>query len=107
VGNVHDKRDGNEAEIVSGLLAAGCTVRLNRGGEGWPDMAVGRNTHEGPRVWFLEVKVKGKRKNLTPSQVKWLAGWTGHHAVVETLEEALTAVGLGRLIAFRDPKKPR
>jgi len=80
------KRDGNEAEIVQVLRAAGATV-LELSGDSIPDLAV----HHHSRWYLLEVKtLKGKlrasqnwHETISPDAVQ----------VVRTWQEALEAVG--------------
>ncbi len=89
------KTDGNHLEIMQALQHCGYSVQsLAAVGLGCPDLMVGRNG----RVWLLEVKdpaqVPSKRK-LTKDQKRWHAAWRGHVAVVETVEQALAAVGGG------------
>jgi hypothetical protein len=45
------------------------------------------------RCWAIEVKEVGKRNQLTDAQVTWHGAWLGQVAIVETVEEALQAVG--------------
>ena len=81
------KRDDNEAEIIEGLIAAGCSVR-QISLEGFPDLVVGRHGVN----YFLEVKTeKGK---LTAEQETFFAEWRGQAQVVRSVEEALLAVGM-------------
>jgi hypothetical protein len=88
--------DGNQAEIVAVLRAAGCSVQsLHAVGGGVPDLLVGR----AGLTFLLEVKrLIGKRKPhaapMKDTQVAWHRAWRGQVAVVTTPEEALRAVGL-------------
>ena len=82
------RRDGNEAEIVAALEAAGCDVyRLDM-----PcDLLVGRAGVN----YLLEVKNPGTYGKLAPHQREFAVSWRGGRvAVVETIDEALQAVGL-------------
>ena len=86
------RRDGNELEIVEGLRAAACDVYyLN-----WPaDLIVG----VAGRNYLLEVKDPSQppsKRRLTNAETEFHQTWRGQAAVVETLEEALEAVGLRR-----------
>lgn len=87
------KIDRNQPEIVSALRAAGVTVQpLHSVGMGCPDLLCG---FKGRNV-LLEVKDGARppsERRLTDAQVEWHAGWRGDVAVVETIEQALTAVG--------------
>lgn len=88
------KIDRNQPEIVSALRAAGCSVLiLSMVGKGCPDIAVGR----GGNNYFLELKDWQKppsKKQLTADEQQFFDEWRGHVEKVETIEEALAAVGL-------------
>ena len=88
------KIDRNQPEIVAALRKAGCTVEsLAAVGKGVTDLLVGRAGIK----YLLEVKDGEKppsERKLTPDQEEWHAGWRGQKAVVNTIEEALEAVGL-------------
>src|SRR5690348_8366364 len=89
------KVDDNQRLIVAGLRRAGVSVQvLSRVGEGCPDLACG---HRG-KTFMLEVKDPKRPpsgRKLTPDQETWHARWKGHVAVVETVEQALQAIGIG------------
>ena len=92
------KVDDNQLEIVKALLACGYSVQsLAAVGMGVPDLLVsGGPTGGNGQNWLLEVKDPTKPKadrQLTPAQKRWHAAWRGHVAVVETVEQALEAVG--------------
>ena len=81
--------DANQADIVSALRVAGVKVHCTHMvGNGFPDLVCGRDG----RTYLLEVKVPGKR--LNSREATWHATWTGHKAVVHSIDEALAAVGL-------------
>ena len=88
--------DGNQAAIVGGLRACGASVQsLAPIGAGCADLLVG---HRG-RNWLMELKDPSKppsARKLTPAQVEWHRTWCGQVAVVETVEQALGAIGVGR-----------
>ena len=88
------RTDANQPEIVAALRAAGCSVASAAAlGGGFPDLVVGR----GGRTFLLEVKDPAKdvtHRALTPAQRTWHDSWRGHVVVVETVEQALAAVGL-------------
>lgn len=85
---LHGRRDSNHAAIRKGLRDRGIRVLdLGSVGDGCPDLLAG--TPRGNVL--LEVKRPGGK--LTPEQVTFFATWPGPKAVVETLEEALAAVG--------------
>lgn len=85
--------DGNQAEIVAALRAAGAFVQsLAAVGDGCPDLLVIR----GQRVFLLEVKDPRQDPNkraLRPSQVVWHAKANGLVHVVLTIDEALQVIG--------------
>jgi len=85
--------DANQSTIVSDLRKAGASVvDLSSVGGGTPDLLAG---YRGVN-YFLEVKdgdkFKSQRK-LTPAQVEFHAAWRGQICVVETVDEALRAIG--------------
>jgi hypothetical protein len=77
--------DANHHAIRDGLKARGASTY-----SGGPlDLIVGFRG----RTFLLEVKTaKGK---IRPSQEAFLRAWSGHAAVVRTLDEALIAIGIG------------
>ena len=79
-----DKRDANEAEIVTALEGAGATVvRLK-----WVDLLVGFRG----AAYLLEVKTA--RGRLNAKQREQFARWRGAPVVVvRTPEQALEAIG--------------
>jgi hypothetical protein len=88
------QRDLNEPEIIDALEKIGCSVvQLHT-----PcDLLVGRVVLGVPRTFLLEVKNPDKspaQKALTKDQVAFRATWRGHYAVVETVAQALAAVGV-------------
>lgn len=85
--------DANQAEIVAALRKAGAKVEhMHAMGGGFPDLLV---------MWrgvltLLEVKDGNKppsARKLTPDQVKWHAEWKECVFVVESVEQALEAIG--------------
>lgn len=88
------KVDDNQAEIVAALRRAGCSVCILSGvGKGCPDLAVGR----GGVTYMLEIKDGRKTpsaRKLTPDEQAWHDAWRGHAAVVNSVDEALAAVGV-------------
>lgn len=90
------KIDDNQGAIVRALRSIpGVTVRsLAAVGKGFPDIAVG---HRGV-TYLLEIKDSAKPPNerkLTPAEQDFFDTWTGHKAVVMSVEEALNVI-LGR-----------
>jgi hypothetical protein len=88
--------DDNHAEIVEALRRAGASVQsLAPVGKGCPDLLVG---HRGKNT-LLEVKDGSKppsKRKLTPDEHIWHAHWNGQVVTVESVEQALKAVGLKR-----------
>jgi hypothetical protein len=83
------RRDANEREIIEALKAAGCSVlQIDV-----IDLVVGRAGCN----FLLEVKdgsLPPSRKRLTDSEANFIRSWRGREVVVvETVEEALRAVG--------------
>lgn len=85
--------DANQTEIVRALRDVGASVQpLHAVGQGCPDLAVGyRGLNH-----FLEVK-DGTRppseRRLTRDERVWHEEWRGQVVVVNSVEEALRAVG--------------
>jgi len=86
--------DDNHSEIVDALRSVGATVLdLSRVGKGCPDILVGHRSAN----YLMEIKDGQKtasRKTLTPQQREFFATWAGHAIVVETVDEALRALGV-------------
>jgi hypothetical protein len=85
--------DANQRAIVAALRDVGASVEhLHTLGEGAPDLLVG---FRGVNT-LLEVKDGSKppsRRRLTPDEATWHAAWRGQVTVVETIDEALAAIG--------------
>lgn len=82
------RKDANQGDIVDGLRAIGCTVKVLHAPA---DLLVG---YRGRNV-LLEVKDSGKppsARKLTSDQVIFQADWRGQYDVVKTLDEAIAAV---------------
>ena len=81
--------DGNHAEIVAALRAAGCSVlSLHQVGAGCPDVLAGIDG----RNLLIEIKDGSKppsRRALTDDEIAFHAAWRGQIAVVATVAEAL------------------
>lgn len=88
--------DANQQLIVHALRQAGASVHsLASEGSGCPDILVGFRQ----RNYLLEIKDGNKppsARALTADEKEWHAGWHGQVAVVESVEEALTVVGIIR-----------
>jgi len=86
--------DANQSEIVEALRKAGASVTpTSQSGEGFPDLCVGIRGIN----YLLEVKDGSKPpsgQRLTPKQSKWHDQWQGSVSVVNSVEQALKAVGL-------------
>ena len=81
-----NRRDSNEAEIVTALQAVGAHVyRMHTP----VDLLIRFRGH----TYLQEVKAPGRKKRLQPSQVQCLNDWGDDAAVVESVEEALEHIG--------------
>jgi len=85
--------DANQPEIVKALRQAGATVTpTHELGRGFPDLVVGfRGLNH-----LFEIKDGSKspsRRKLTPDEIEWHANWRGQVKIVETVEQALRAIG--------------
>lgn len=85
--------DANQPQIVDALRRCGCTVHVtSRVGGGFPDLVVGFRGQN----FMLEIKDGSKspsRRRLTREQERWHGLWRGAVLVVESVEDALRAVG--------------
>lgn len=88
------KIDANQPQIVAALVAAGCSVKsLAMVGDGFPDLIVGRQGWN----YLLEVKdgtLSPSKRTLTEDETEFHASWRGHVVTVNSVAEALEAVGL-------------
>jgi hypothetical protein len=87
------KVDANQPAIVKALRAIGASVQpLHTIGQGCPDLLVG---YRGRNV-VLECKDEDQppsKRQLTPDQREWIAGWRGGQVwVVHSVEQAIEAV---------------
>jgi hypothetical protein len=86
------RTDANHTEIVQSLLDIGCSVQsLAAVGVGCPDLLWGLAGVNG----LIEVKnpeVRPSDRVLTEDQKRFHSSWKGHIDVVETTEQAVTAV---------------
>ena len=86
--------DGNQSEIVSALRSAGASVAITSGvGKGFPDIVVGYRGLS----YLMEIKDGNKppsKRRLTEAEQQFMEGWRGHYRVVESANEALTAIGV-------------
>ena len=90
------KKDHNQAEIVDGLRKCGVAVLdLSAVGGGCPDIAASRRG----RTVFIEIKNperSGKQRKPMENQTAWMNSWQGETACVESLDEALSVMGIGK-----------
>lgn len=89
------RTDDNQTEIVDALRRVGCSVQsLADIGQGCPDLLIG---HPVRGLFLLEVKDGNKspsRRKRTMKQVIWHAEWKWPVHVVNSVDEALEAVGI-------------
>lgn len=87
------KIDANQPQIVTALRAIGATVQsLANVGNGCPDIVVGWQGQN----FLLEIKNPAQPpsgRKLTDDEAKWHAIWRGQKTVVETVDDALKAIG--------------
>lgn len=87
------KIDANQTEIVKALRAVGATVQsLAQVGSGCPDILVGFRDAN----FLFEIKNPAQPpsgRKLTDDEAKWHAIWRGQKTVVETVDDALKAIG--------------
>lgn len=87
------KVDANQNEIVKALRAVNASVQpIHTVGGGTPDLLVGFRQ----KNFLLEVKdgsLSPSRKRLTPDEQTWHDGWQGQVVIVESVEQALAAIG--------------
>ena len=85
--------DQNQPLIVQALRSVGASVQfLHTIGKGCPDLLVGFRGLN----FVLEVKNPAQKpsdRRLTPDEERWHLTWSGQKAVVETIDEALAAIG--------------
>lgn len=91
------RTDANHTAIRDALRAIpGVSVADTSGaGDGFPDLAVGRER----MTYLLEIKDGNKppsRRKLTDAQERFHSQWTGHIDVVCNIDEALQAIGIRR-----------
>jgi hypothetical protein len=85
--------DANQNEIVTALRKVGCSVAITSSlGKGFPDIVVGWKG----RNYLLEIKDGSKtpsQRKLTPDEQKFHDFWFGDIKIVESVDDALRAVG--------------
>lgn len=82
------KRDENEKPIIKALEKVGAIVQQISETDA-PDLLVGFRGQN----YLLEVKNPDNYGKLRPGQLKWHAVWEGQVCTVETIDEALRAIG--------------
>jgi hypothetical protein len=84
------RTDANQSAITTALQSVGAGVRVV---EREPyDLVVGFRQ----RTYLLEVKDGSKKpsaRKLTENQVRFHASWPGHVCIVESIDDALRAIG--------------
>jgi hypothetical protein len=87
-----NRTDSNHTAVMDALKRAGMKpLSLASVGKGCPDLAVGFRG----LTTLLEIKDGDKApsaRKLTADEIEFHATWPGHVAIVETPEEAITAV---------------
>ena len=87
------KVDGNQKEIIDGLRDVGATVfPLYHVGGGLTDLLVGYRE----KNFLLEIKNPNQppsKRKLTKDQIEFHEKWRGQKTIVETIREALIAIG--------------
>lgn len=87
------RTDANQREVVAALRAVGATVQhLHAVGRGCPDLCVGfRGVN-----YLIEIKDGSKppsARRLTADEKIWHDSWQGTVCVVESVDDALNAIG--------------
>ena len=87
------RTDRNQQDVIDALRRIGATVRdTSRLGEGFPDLVVGYRADN----FMLEVKDGLKppsARKLTPAEEEFITDWRGVVYVVNSVDEALQAIG--------------
>lgn len=88
------KVDANQPQIVAALRDVGASVQpLHAVGKGCPDLLAGfRGVN-----YLLEVKdgsLPPSARKLTDAQAEWHPSWRGNVVVVNSVDEALEAIGV-------------
>lgn len=88
------KIDANQPEIVAAFRAVGASVQpLHSVGQGCTDLLVGFRGQN----YAVEVKdgsLPPSARKLTPAQVEWHGAWRGQVAVVNSVDEAMSLIGV-------------
>ena len=94
------RTDGNQADIIAALTAAGCSCQSLAGvGDGCPDLLVGWGGSSG-RLAVMEIKDPTKPiadQEFTPKQKQWHRAWRGPAHLVRSADEALAIVTFYRV----------
>jgi hypothetical protein len=86
------RKDANQAGIEQALKHLGISYADTSAlGKGYPDLAIGHNGV----TYLFEIKqpCKNPLAELTPQEETFMANWSGHYAIVTTLEEVLKEIG--------------
>lgn len=85
--------DSNQPEIIQALRKVGASVApTHMVGKGFPDVVVGFRSQN----FLLEIKDGGKarsKRQLTDDERDWHLTWQGDARVVESVNDALKAIG--------------
>lgn len=85
-----NRRDANHDEVVKGLRQAGYLVKDEHNGD-FCDIIVGAHR----RIFAFEIKVPGKRKNLTKKQKEMRLLWGYYIHTIETAQEGIDIIQRG------------
>jgi len=97
----HAKRtDENQKAIVNELRSYGFEVKVTSHiGHGTPDILIAKDR----KAMGIEIKVKGKRKDLTDDEITMMSWWESlgmKYVVAETAQEVIE-----EFIKFTQPRK--
>ena len=89
------RTDGNHRAVIDALrqIPGVSVADTSRLGQGFPDCVVGYRGMS----YLLEIKDPAQppsKRRLTPDEQAWFDRWRGHAEVVETIEQALKAIGV-------------
>jgi hypothetical protein len=87
------RTDANQGEIIDALRGVGASVEpLHFVGRGVPDILVGWRSDN----YLMEIKDGNKppsKRALTPDEERWHQMWAGQVVIVESVDDALKAIG--------------
>lgn len=85
------RADGNQKEIVEALRGIGASVAVtSQVGNGFPDIVVGLFG----KNYLMEIKNKDTYGKLSTEQKIFADKWKGKIILIETVDDALRAVGV-------------